>query len=192
MNMDCLRRRRETTFEHPTVAEFARFVEQGRAGSAAVDTPIPRVERGRPLPLSFARQHMWFLHQHEHDNPSSYLALAFRLLGKLRLPALARALHEVGRRHETLRTTCRLGIRVELHRLSPIDFEVGFAEFDVQTCPAEFAIYDGYDCGIAVSPKEGQTIARNTGFTLRKHAGVRGRFRHRSRTRKAGSGSIER
>jgi glycosyltransferase involved in cell wall biosynthesis len=46
--------------------------------------------------------------------------------------------------------------------------EAFFAESDVQTCPTEFAIYDHYDCCIAISPKEGQIIAQNTMKTIVK------------------------
>jgi glycosyltransferase involved in cell wall biosynthesis len=46
--------------------------------------------------------------------------------------------------------------------------EAFFADFDVEACSAEFAIYDRYDCSIAVSPKEGRIIAENTRKTVVK------------------------
>ena len=57
------------------------------------------------LPLSFAQQRLWFIHQMQPDSASYHLPGAFRLTGALDTAALARSLSEIVRRHTALRTT---------------------------------------------------------------------------------------
>src|ERR1700730_7686742 len=64
------------------------------------------VRRGASAaPLSFAQQRLWLLDQLEPGSPAYNMASAAWLLGDLRPPALGRALSEIARRHESLRTT---------------------------------------------------------------------------------------
>jgi len=63
-----------------------------------------RSDEGRP-PLSFAQQRFWFLDQLEPGTWGYTLCLRQRFQGVLDAAALARALSEVMRRHEVLRTT---------------------------------------------------------------------------------------
>lgn len=63
------------------------------------------VSRDIKLPLSFAQERLWFLDQLEPSNPSYNIPAALRLTGCLDLSALERALSEVLKRHEGLRTT---------------------------------------------------------------------------------------
>jgi hypothetical protein len=62
------------------------------------------VGRGGHLPASFAQARLWFLDQWEPGSPAYNIAAAVRLAGPLFAPALARALNEIVRRHEALRT----------------------------------------------------------------------------------------
>ncbi|MFJ4523403.1 non-ribosomal peptide synthase/polyketide synthase [Streptomyces sp. NPDC088810] len=79
----------------------------GRAGGAAPATRqgIPRADRDRPLPLSFAQQRLWFLDRLRPGDPRYNSAVAVRLAGDLDREALAEALTAVVARHEALRTT---------------------------------------------------------------------------------------
>jgi amino acid adenylation domain-containing protein len=71
----------------------------GRAGSFH----IPR--RGeRRAPLTFAQQGIWFLQQLAPESPAWNLSRTWKVSGPLDLPVLERALSEVIRRHESLRT----------------------------------------------------------------------------------------
>ncbi|MGW5658706.1 non-ribosomal peptide synthase/polyketide synthase [Streptomyces sp. NPDC003758] len=79
----------------------------GRAGGAAPDAwqGIPRADRDRPLPLSFAQQRLWFLDRLRPGDARYNSAVAVRLAGALDREVLERALAVVVARHEALRTT---------------------------------------------------------------------------------------
>src|SRR6185369_13671715 len=72
---------------------------------------LSRIERaqreGNTMPLSFAQQRLWFIDQLEPGNPVYNTARGVRLRGALDIAALERALSELIRRHEALRTTFR-------------------------------------------------------------------------------------
>ncbi|HEX7241082.1 MAG TPA: amino acid adenylation domain-containing protein, partial [Longimicrobiaceae bacterium] len=94
-------------FEASTVAAFAARIDAAR-GEGAAPAP-PETRRGRGVggrqPLSFAQQRLWFLDQLEPGSPAYNVLRALRLHGPLDPAALRRALEEVVRRHDALRTT---------------------------------------------------------------------------------------
>jgi amino acid adenylation domain-containing protein len=96
-------------FEERTPALLARLVDSTRREAReSAERPIPPilpVERDGELPLSFAQQRLWFIHQLDPGSPSYNMARAMRLAGRLHPAGLAAALSEVVRRHEVLRTT---------------------------------------------------------------------------------------
>ncbi len=95
-----------TIFEAPTVLTLSQAVlalQQTRP--AHENDPIQRVSRQGPLPLSFAQQRLWVLDQLNPGRPTYNMFTALRLSGAVDLAALGRALGEIVRRHETLRTT---------------------------------------------------------------------------------------
>lgn len=67
--------------------------------------PIPRVSREGALPLSFAQQRLWYMDRLEPGNIAYNNAVLLGLSGALDVAALERALNEMVRRHEVLRTT---------------------------------------------------------------------------------------
>jgi amino acid adenylation domain-containing protein len=75
----------------------------GAAARAA--PPIRKAPRDGDLPLSFAQERLWFLDQLEPGSPFYNITMTLRVEGPVRLAVMARCLAEVGRRHETLRTT---------------------------------------------------------------------------------------
>jgi amino acid adenylation domain-containing protein len=91
-----------TFFEQRTVAGLAALVDKDRAVGG--EAPLAHVAHAEDLPPSFAQQRLWLLDQLAPGNPFYNLAMALRLTGTLVTGALAGALREVVRRHETLRT----------------------------------------------------------------------------------------
>ncbi|MEP7121093.1 MAG: non-ribosomal peptide synthase/polyketide synthase [Byssovorax sp.] len=93
-------------FDAPTPSALAGRVEAAlRAGHGVAAPPMVRVPREGPLPASFAQERLWFLDQLEPGDPSYVVPTSMHLTGALDAAALGRALAEVVRRHESLRTT---------------------------------------------------------------------------------------
>ncbi|MFO0760430.1 MAG: non-ribosomal peptide synthase/polyketide synthase [Byssovorax sp.] len=93
-------------FEAPTIAALAAEIEAAiREEAGTLTPPIVKIPRDRPLRVSFAQERLWFVDQLESDNAAYHVSLALRLIGRLDADALARALAEIVRRHEVLRTT---------------------------------------------------------------------------------------
>ncbi|MGA9767783.1 MAG: amino acid adenylation domain-containing protein [Blastocatellia bacterium] len=68
-------------------------------------TSIKKISRDDELPLSFAQQRLWFLDQLAKGSSLYNIPAAVRLKGLLDIGMLERALCEVVRRHEVLRTS---------------------------------------------------------------------------------------
>ncbi|MFL5385967.1 MAG: amino acid adenylation domain-containing protein, partial [Longimicrobiaceae bacterium] len=97
-------------FDAPTLEALAARVDAELARAVELPAPpIVPVPRDRPLPLSFAQERLWFVHQ-LHGGAAIYnMPVSLRLRGALDLDALRRALDEIVRRHESLRTVFRRG-----------------------------------------------------------------------------------
>jgi amino acid adenylation domain-containing protein len=84
-----------------------------RGTSAAAAAPREGVTRcagpGPEHPASFAQERMWFLSRYAPHSPMYNVPAAFLVPADVDVPALERALTEVVRRHEALRTTYRMG-----------------------------------------------------------------------------------
>ncbi|MBC1218451.1 non-ribosomal peptide synthetase, partial [Nostoc sp. UCD120] len=85
--------------------EIILFLQQAKQIKAAHQLSIQPVPRDGELPLSFAQQRLWFLHQLSPDSRSYNMLLILRLDGLLNIVALSQSLSELIRRHEVLRTT---------------------------------------------------------------------------------------
>ncbi|HEU4455947.1 MAG TPA: amino acid adenylation domain-containing protein, partial [Longimicrobium sp.] len=91
-------------FDHPTVAGLAEAVSALAGEGGAALPPIVPVARGGALAPSFAQQRLWFLDRLAPGSAAYVVPAALRIRGALDDAALERALAEVVRRHEALRT----------------------------------------------------------------------------------------
>jgi amino acid adenylation domain-containing protein len=83
------------------IIAFLRATEEG----AQANSPVSRlVHRDGVLPVTHAQQRLWFIDQLEQGSPAYNIPSALRLVGPLDHSVLERALAEVVRRHETLRS----------------------------------------------------------------------------------------
>ncbi|MBP2455961.1 amino acid adenylation domain-containing protein [Mycolicibacterium lutetiense] len=89
-------------FDAPTVAGLSEWIidyARQRAGA-----PLTVQQRPVVVPLSYAQQRLWFLHQLEGPSPVYNMPTAYRIDGALDTDALGAALADVVGRHEILRT----------------------------------------------------------------------------------------
>ena len=92
-------------FEAPTVRELSRVLDERReegAGTALAE--LARVDRMDRLPLSYSQQRLWFLDKLDSELAAYNMCSGYELRGELDVRAFERALCEVVRRHEVLRT----------------------------------------------------------------------------------------
>ncbi|HEX8176352.1 MAG TPA: amino acid adenylation domain-containing protein, partial [Pyrinomonadaceae bacterium] len=90
----------------PTVSELASNIERALNNHEELKwLPLERVSRDEALPLSFAQQRLWLIHQLNPQSPAYNMRHAVRLSGRLDVHTLERALVEIVKRHEILRTT---------------------------------------------------------------------------------------
>ena len=91
-------------FESPTIAGIADRLRDVRDKNVAMVAPISRSMSEGPAPLSFSQERLWFLDQLEPGTAAYNIPRGFRLIGPLDSGALVRALGEITRRHDMLRT----------------------------------------------------------------------------------------
>ncbi len=82
---------------------FARALKLSEQKLSDSDTIPKRVDR-KSFPLSYAQERLWFIDQLQPGSTAYNMLRAIRLLGGLRIGALERAVNEIVRRHEALRT----------------------------------------------------------------------------------------
>src|SRR4051812_5948633 len=92
-----------------------------RMQKARESAPAAGQREGGVFPLSFAQMRMWLLDRLEPGATAYNLAFSSRLRGPLDASALERAVAEIVRRHETLRT------RVEVRDGEPVQVVDPFA-----------------------------------------------------------------
>ena len=99
------------------------------------ESSLPEIRDGlRPagnLPLSFAQEPLWFLHQLKPGHNSDHLSAGFRLIGQLNVTALEKSLNEIVRRHEILRTTFPSVDGQPIQMINP-EFTLRITEVDLQ------------------------------------------------------------
>ncbi|MER6360569.1 amino acid adenylation domain-containing protein [Kitasatospora sp. NPDC001527] len=92
-------------FAAPTIASLAVRVANGGGGRALVEPPKREAEL--PARATDFQRELWLHESMQHDSPLYNVPLRIRAEGALDREALGRALSEVVRRHEALRTALR-------------------------------------------------------------------------------------
>jgi amino acid adenylation domain-containing protein len=96
----------------PLDLDGAVALDPGAASAVLPEPPAAAPDDGErdvfAFPLSFAQQRLWFLEQMQPGTAVYNVPASFRLRGDLDVDALRRALTEIQRRHETLRTVFRV------------------------------------------------------------------------------------
>ncbi len=124
-----------TVFEHPTIAGLARVLSDAQRARGGSERPrIGPRPAGGPWALSFAQEQLWFLDQLAPGSPVYHIVDVVCLEGRYAAVALRRALQEVVRRHEVLRTafTQRNGHPMQI--VAPT-VELVLGEHDVSAMP---------------------------------------------------------
>ncbi|HSK78482.1 MAG TPA: condensation domain-containing protein, partial [Thermoanaerobaculia bacterium] len=111
-------------------------------GSAPAPAAAPAILPRRPgldrLPLSFSQERLWFLDRLDPGSPAFNLPAAVELKGELYSAALAAALAEVVRRHESLRTAFVEADGVPVQRVAPSgDAPLALPRIDLAALPRE-------------------------------------------------------
>jgi amino acid adenylation domain-containing protein len=117
-----------TLFEAPALANLAARVESEMRGGAAVAVPPIVHVHGNDLPLSFAQERLWFIDRLEPGGAAYNISVALRLTGGLNISALERALGEIVRRHEPLRTALVEVDGRPVQRVQPRSFALPLAD----------------------------------------------------------------
>lgn len=100
-------------FTNPTLSGMTNMIDDALVSIAAQNQmrdssgqmSIPRAQRGQPLPVSYAQEQVWFIHNLAPDNLAYNYQILVHLQGELDCVALERTLSEIVRRHEIYRTT---------------------------------------------------------------------------------------
>jgi amino acid adenylation domain-containing protein len=94
------------------------------SGIEARQAAIHPRDAGRPAPLSFAQERLWFLSQLDPGSPAYNITFALPISVPLDLPALQKALQGLVRRHEILRTTFPAVDGVPVQNVGPATAEL--------------------------------------------------------------------
>lgn len=89
--------------EHPTIQEMAQLLESSTEDMRGTNA-LQKVDRGKPIPMSFGQQQMWMLQQTMADPATYNQPIAWRLSGRVDRAKIKRALQSMQQRHEVLRT----------------------------------------------------------------------------------------
>ncbi|MGM0940413.1 MAG: amino acid adenylation domain-containing protein [Bacillota bacterium] len=87
-------------FAAPTVVSLVDEINDGKLARP----PIKKMEKPANIPLSFAQQRLWFLHQLEGASATYNIPVVVELTGNLNINALEQSIYDVVDRHQSLRT----------------------------------------------------------------------------------------
>ncbi|MBD2665598.1 amino acid adenylation domain protein [Richelia sinica FACHB-800] len=107
-------------FASPTIKELAKEIENTKKADCKIKLPhIGQTSRIGNIPISYAQQRLWYLHQLESNNTAYNICNAVRIIGSLNIPALEHSLNGIIGRHEIIRTNFMLEQGQPIQVVSP-------------------------------------------------------------------------
>ncbi len=101
---------------------------QGKSeGTTASVEAVPQIHRrqlAEPVPLSFSQRRLWLMQQWNRDSSAYNISGAVRLIGPLDCMALEASLTEIVRRHEVLRSKCRVEGETTVQVVEPVPSKI--------------------------------------------------------------------
>jgi alpha-ketoglutarate-dependent taurine dioxygenase len=104
-------------FESATLADYCRSLDLATSASVALPPPVAE---GGFVPVSFAQEAAWLLHQVEGGSEANTIAATVQIDGELDRDALRDAFAGLVRRHAVLRTTYHFADGRLLQRVNPV------------------------------------------------------------------------
>jgi len=124
-------------FEAPTVAALAEHVASACYASENLQLPsVQALPQEGKIPLSFAQQRLWFLHQLDPESVEYNVDTALRFTGPLNIQAFEQTFIEIIRRHASLRTTFPVVDGQPLQSIAPV-LPFSLARVDLSTVAKE-------------------------------------------------------
>lgn len=122
-------------FEHPTIEKLAHQIESLGKHSQNIRPLVP-ADRQHLMPMSFAQQRIWLLHQTLPDPATYNEPIAFRLTGRVDRQRVRCALQKIVERHEVLRTALvQLGESLVQKVTGAQEFPLPWVDVDLQAVP---------------------------------------------------------
>jgi len=108
-------------FERPVLSGLAAEIDRlrGTGAAAVADDVITPAAREGDLPVTFAQERIWLVDALDPGSPAYAIPFSYHVAGPLDPDALRRALTELVRRHEPLRTTLPAVDGVPVQRIAP-------------------------------------------------------------------------
>lgn len=112
------------------------IAETAKASNLNISKQIGKLELPTKIPLSLSQQRLWYLDQLEEDSVLSNLPSAFRLHGNLSMDVFQKALNQIVKRHESLRTAIGIDEDLPFQVVTPeMDFPLEY--IDLSTVPGQ-------------------------------------------------------
>ncbi|NER99131.1 MAG: amino acid adenylation domain-containing protein, partial [Symploca sp. SIO1B1] len=125
----------KTIFAAPTIAQLAKHLDSAKTETSLPPlVPTPTLRENK-IPLSLAQQRLWFLDRLETNKSIYNLFRGFRLMGKIDVGCLEKAVETIIERHEILRTSFDLVDGFPVQAIAPsLPFSLDIS--DLQDLPA--------------------------------------------------------
>ena len=122
-------------FDTPTIAGISDTLNQMRRATELPLPPLLPVSREEQIPLSFAQERMWFLHQLAPNDHAYHIPITLTYRQAINREALQKAFDSIVVRHESLRTIFPVEDGVPQQKILP-PYPVTIHEIDLSTVPA--------------------------------------------------------